>query len=113
MTTQIILSQPSLYTFSCLQMSVQAVELLFFSKAEEKNDSVETDLRGTGGWQHVLHGTNSECLRGSSGDFMEVEMAQGCCWGCANLVSRGCLSPMCLNIVLLQAFLSVLQMLIR
>lgn len=96
-------------------MSVQAVELLFFSKAEDKNDSVETDLRGTGGWlsQCVLHGTNSESFRGSSGDSMEVEMPRAAAGSVQTLSPGGCLSPTCLSIVLLQTLLNVLQMLIR
>lgn len=94
--------------FISLQMSVEAVELLFFSNAEGKNASVATDLRGTGGWhfQHVLHGTNPECLRGSSGDSMELEMPRAAA-GDVQTFSPGCChSPKGLSITLVQVFIT-------
>lgn len=111
MTTPGIPSQPSMYIYFPSDVSAGSGILQLpsvFSNAEDKNGSVDTNLRGTGGWhfQHVLHGTNPECFRGSSGGSVELEMPRAAPGGVQTFSPGCCHSPKGLNITLWQEFIT-------
>lgn len=82
--------QPSMYIYFPSDVCGGS-GIIVFSHVEDENASVDTDLRGTGGWhlQHVLHGTNPECFRGSSGGSMGLEMPKAAAGG-VQTFSPGC-----------------------